>query len=91
MKKNVFHWMLTAAVVCGLGMSVTSCKDVDNGTVNTHFDDGTRILQYKSMLAEKEDFYNNFMDPGVLAYPGMVTNAIYINDQLGGFGITNAR
>lgn len=64
---------------------------VDNGTVNTHFDDGTRILQYKSMLAEKEDFYTNFMDPGVLAYPGMVTNAIYINDQLGGFGITNAR
>ena len=30
MKKNVFNWMLMAAVVLGLGVSVSSCKDDDN-------------------------------------------------------------
>ena len=30
MKKNVFNWMLAAAVVCGLSLSVTSCSDDDD-------------------------------------------------------------
>ena len=30
MKKNVFNWMLAAALMFGLGMSVTSCKDDDD-------------------------------------------------------------
>lgn len=29
MKKNVFHWMLMAGMVCGLGLGVSSCSDDD--------------------------------------------------------------
>lgn len=29
MKKNVFNWMLTAVVVCGLSLSFTACSDDD--------------------------------------------------------------
>ena len=32
MKKNVFNICLLAALLCGLSLSVTSCKDDDNGT-----------------------------------------------------------
>ena len=30
MTKSLFHWMLMAAVVCGLSLSVSSCKDDDD-------------------------------------------------------------
>ena len=30
MKRKVFNWMLMAALVCGLSLSVTSCKDDDD-------------------------------------------------------------
>ena len=32
MNKKVFNWMLAAALVFGLGMSVTSCSDDDDNT-----------------------------------------------------------
>ena len=32
MRKNKFNWMLAAAVVCGLSLSVTSCSDDDDNT-----------------------------------------------------------
>lgn len=34
MKKNPFFWMLTAALVCGLSLTVTSCSDDDNDDNN---------------------------------------------------------
>ena len=35
MSKKLFNWMLMAAVVLGLGMSVTSCKDDDDDDKKT--------------------------------------------------------
>ena len=35
MKKNPFYWMLTAALLCGLSLTVTSCSDDDDDNNNS--------------------------------------------------------
>ena len=66
----------------------------DHGTVNASgcFDDGTKIRDYKFLdVNDDAPWRNDLQDSGVASYPLMLGNTIFINDQLEGFGIDNAR
>ena len=44
MKKNLFRYSLMAALVCGLSLSVTSCKDDDNDNGNGGGSTDTEVM-----------------------------------------------
>lgn len=56
MMKKVFNWMLIGALMCGLGMSVTSCKDDDDDK------DGNENLTPEEAEAKAADDCQTFWD-----------------------------
>ncbi|MBR1547458.1 MAG: hypothetical protein IJ637_01875, partial [Prevotella sp.] len=52
MKKNVFNIWLLAAVICGLSLGVTSCKDDDND--NGTGDEGQETYEGLSTLEDDQ-------------------------------------